>query len=101
MSGECELDFDLGMRSNLDSTRALLDALRASGQKSGKHGAQFGRGHRRSSAHINVGGSVLVVIGYLVVRVCSSETFLVATSFPENEADVCKATTKKVFGRTV
>jgi len=30
VSGECELDFDLGMRSNLDSTRALLDALRAS-----------------------------------------------------------------------
>jgi nucleoside-diphosphate-sugar epimerase len=31
VSGECELDFDLGMRSNLDSTRALLDALRAGG----------------------------------------------------------------------
>jgi nucleoside-diphosphate-sugar epimerase len=29
VSGECEFDFDLGMRSNLDSTRALLDALRA------------------------------------------------------------------------
>jgi len=29
VSGECELDFDLGMRSNLDSTRALLDALRS------------------------------------------------------------------------
>jgi D-erythronate 2-dehydrogenase len=29
VSGECEADFDLGMRSNLDSTRALLDALRA------------------------------------------------------------------------
>ncbi len=28
VSGECEDDFDLGMRSNLDSTRALLDALR-------------------------------------------------------------------------
>ena len=27
VSGECELDFDLGMRSNLDSTRALLDAI--------------------------------------------------------------------------
>ena len=36
VSGECELDFDLGMRSNLDSTRALLDALRVSGQASGK-----------------------------------------------------------------
>lgn len=29
VSGECESDFDLGLRSNLDSTRALLDALRA------------------------------------------------------------------------
>ena len=27
--GECEADFDLGLRSNLDTTRALLDALRA------------------------------------------------------------------------
>ena len=31
VSGECEADFDLGMRSNLDSTRALLDALRSAG----------------------------------------------------------------------
>ena len=29
VSGECEADFDLGLRSNLDSTRSLLDALRA------------------------------------------------------------------------
>jgi nucleoside-diphosphate-sugar epimerase len=29
VSGECEADFDLGLRSNLDSTRALLDAFRA------------------------------------------------------------------------
>jgi nucleoside-diphosphate-sugar epimerase len=29
VSGECEADFDLGLRSNLDTTRALLDALRA------------------------------------------------------------------------
>ena len=29
VSGECEADFDLGMRSNLDSTRALLQACRA------------------------------------------------------------------------
>ena len=29
VSGECEADFELGLRSNLDSTRALLDALRA------------------------------------------------------------------------
>ena len=28
VSGECESDFELGLRSNLDSTRALLDALR-------------------------------------------------------------------------
>lgn len=35
VSGECELDFDLGMTSNLDSTRALLDALRHRVQKLG------------------------------------------------------------------
>lgn len=29
VSGECEDDFDLGLRSNLDGTRALLEALRA------------------------------------------------------------------------
>lgn len=29
VSGECEADFDLGLRANLDTTRALLDALRA------------------------------------------------------------------------
>jgi nucleoside-diphosphate-sugar epimerase len=31
VSAECEADIDLGLRSNLDSTRALLDALRAAG----------------------------------------------------------------------
>lgn len=31
VSGECELDFDLGLRSNLDSTRLLLDGLRQAG----------------------------------------------------------------------
>ena len=31
VSGECELDFELGLRSNLDSTRALLDAVRRVG----------------------------------------------------------------------
>ena len=36
VSGECELDFDLGMRSNLDSTRALLEALRARQQSGSK-----------------------------------------------------------------
>ncbi len=30
VSGECELDFDLGMRTNLDGTRALLHRCRAS-----------------------------------------------------------------------
>ena len=29
VSAECESDFDLGLRSNLDTSRALLDALRA------------------------------------------------------------------------
>jgi D-erythronate 2-dehydrogenase len=29
VSGECEADFDLGMRSNLDATRALLQVCRA------------------------------------------------------------------------
>jgi nucleoside-diphosphate-sugar epimerase len=33
VSGECELDFDLGLRSNLDSTRALLEGLRAAGNQ--------------------------------------------------------------------
>ena len=33
VSGECEADFDLGLRSNLDSTRALLDALRHRAQR--------------------------------------------------------------------
>jgi nucleoside-diphosphate-sugar epimerase len=31
VSAECEADFDLGMRSNLDTTRALLQACRALG----------------------------------------------------------------------
>lgn len=36
VSGECEADFDLGMRSNLDSTRALLEALRMRQQRHGQ-----------------------------------------------------------------
>ena len=36
VSGECEADFDLGMRSNIDSTRALLDALRFNVNAGGK-----------------------------------------------------------------
>ena len=35
VSGECELDFELGLRCNLDSTRALLDALRRCQQAGG------------------------------------------------------------------
>lgn len=31
VSAECESNFDLGLRSNLDSSRALLDALRSAG----------------------------------------------------------------------
>ena len=31
VSGECEADFDLGLRSNVDATRALLQACRAAG----------------------------------------------------------------------
>ena len=33
VSGECEHDFDLGMRSNLDGTLALLRRCRASGRR--------------------------------------------------------------------
>ena len=33
VSGECEADFDLGLRSNLDATRALLQACRALGSR--------------------------------------------------------------------
>lgn len=33
VSGECEADFDLGMHSNLDATRSLLDACRGIGNK--------------------------------------------------------------------
>jgi len=36
VSGECEADFDLGLRSNLDTTRALLDALRAAAGRGAK-----------------------------------------------------------------
>jgi len=36
VSGTAEADFDLGMRVNLDGTRALLDALRAQQAKTGR-----------------------------------------------------------------
>ncbi len=35
VSGECEADFDLGLRSNLDATRRLLDGLRAQQGRTG------------------------------------------------------------------
>jgi D-erythronate 2-dehydrogenase len=41
VSGECEADFDLGMTSNLDSTRALLDALRHRVQHQGAAAARL------------------------------------------------------------
>jgi nucleoside-diphosphate-sugar epimerase len=41
VSGECEADFDLGMASNLDSTRALLDALRHGVQRRGQAPARL------------------------------------------------------------
>jgi nucleoside-diphosphate-sugar epimerase len=36
VSAECEADFDLGLRSNLDATRALLDGLRAQAARTGQ-----------------------------------------------------------------
>ena len=33
VSGECELDFELGLRSNLDGTRILLEGLRQAGNQ--------------------------------------------------------------------
>ncbi len=35
VSGECEANFDLGLRSNLDATRRLLDGLRAQQARTG------------------------------------------------------------------
>jgi nucleoside-diphosphate-sugar epimerase len=36
VSGECEADFELGLRSNLDATRALLEGLRAQQARTGQ-----------------------------------------------------------------
>jgi nucleoside-diphosphate-sugar epimerase len=36
VSGECEADFDLGLRSNLDATRRMLDAMRAQHTRTGR-----------------------------------------------------------------
>ena len=43
MSGECEDDFELGLRSNLDTTRALLDALRSAASDRMRAGAKPAR----------------------------------------------------------
>lgn len=40
VSGECEADFSLGLRSNLDATRRLLDGLRAQQEQTG-HAPMF------------------------------------------------------------
>src|SRR3989442_7196864 len=52
VSGECEADFELGLRSNLDSTRALLDALRARTQAGA---APAPRGFSRPGAGVGAG----------------------------------------------
>ena len=36
VSGECEADFDLGLRSNLDGTRRMLDAMRTQQMRTGQ-----------------------------------------------------------------
>ncbi len=36
VSGECEVDFELGLRSNLEATRALLEGLRAQHARTGQ-----------------------------------------------------------------
>lgn len=41
VSAECEADFDLGLRSNLDATRLILDGLRAQHQRTGKAALLF------------------------------------------------------------
>ena len=50
VSGECEADFDLGLRSNLDSTRALLDALRAATGAAARRASSCSRARSRCSA---------------------------------------------------
>ena len=49
VSGECEADFDLGLRSNLDTTRALLDALRAATQRGARRRGSSSRARSRCS----------------------------------------------------
>ena len=50
VSGAAEADFDLGMRVNLDGTRALLDACRARRRSAHVRVREFGRGVRRRPA---------------------------------------------------
>ncbi len=46
VSGECEDDFELGLRSNLDTTRALLDALRSAANRRQAGAPYFDRAAR-------------------------------------------------------
>jgi nucleoside-diphosphate-sugar epimerase len=50
VSGECEADFDLGLRSNIDTTRALLDALRAAPAAARRRPSWSSRARSQSSA---------------------------------------------------
>ena len=74
VSGECELDFDLGLRSNLDSTRALLDALRA---------------------HVNGGGKVTRFVFSSSVAVFGPDP---AVPFPKLVADDTLPTPQTSYG---
>ncbi len=57
VSGECEADFDLGMRSNIDATRALLEYCRAVTQ------ARLGGDQKAGIAPLFVFASSLAVFG--------------------------------------
>lgn len=74
VSGECEADFDLGLRSNLDSTRALLDALRA---------------------HVNAGGKVARFVFSSSVAVFGPDP---AVPFPKLVADDTLPTPQTSYG---
>ena len=69
VSGECELDFDLGMASNLDSTRALLK-IRLSAEAAPGIAAQLaallpagGRSVVEASLPLSVGGEAVLRLG--------------------------------------
>jgi nucleoside-diphosphate-sugar epimerase len=74
VSGECEADFDLGLTSNLDSTRALLDALRA---------------------HVNAGGKVTRFVFSSSVAVFGPDP---AIPFPKLVADDTLPTPQTSYG---